>query len=263
MSEFKKKYLKYKIKYIQLRGSGSGSVEEPENTLDSKIESDEEREKKLPGILYGLYKFFNLINEEMYLDEVQSILKKKEINLDNNLNKDILEKDINKDIPEKDIINLIIKLCNQNDIYINEYNCKDIFDIYYNKIYNLHHCGLLLENTTPYMKNNKYIVNIAIKQNVLALEFASDNLKKNKYFLIDAVKQNGMALKFASNYIKNDVDVVTIAVKQNGMALEFASTYLQDNEDIVQNAINTNMEALQCASKRVKKIINPSVNQDK
>lgn len=49
----------------------------------------------------------------------------------------------------------------------------------------------------------------------------------------EVVKQNGMALKFASDGLKGNHDIVKEAVKQNGMALMFASDGLKGNHDIV------------------------------
>jgi len=39
----------------------------------------------------------------------------------------------------------------------------------------------------------------AVKQNVDALQFASDEMKADKEFVLAAVNENGMALRFASN----------------------------------------------------------------
>jgi hypothetical protein len=41
--------------------------------------------------------------------------------------------------------------------------------------------------------------------------------------VLPAVKQNGLALEFASDEIKQNIEVVSAAVKQNKMTLEFAS----------------------------------------
>ena len=75
------------------------------------------------------------------------------------------------------------------------------------------------------MKNDKTVVCKAVKQNGLALQFASDKLKNDKTIVCKAVQQNGLALQFASVELKNDVTddtVVFKAVQQNGLALQYA-----------------------------------------
>jgi hypothetical protein len=51
--------------------------------------------------------------------------------------------------------------------------------------------------------------------------------KNNKDVVLEAVKQDGMALQFASDELKNNKDVVLKAVRQNVWVLRFASEELQ------------------------------------
>ena len=42
------------------------------------------------------------------------------------------------------------------------------------------------------------VVLAAVKNNILALEFASNALKADKYFIIEAIKKNANSFKYAS-----------------------------------------------------------------
>ena len=70
------------------------------------------------------------------------------------------------------------------------------------KIKQLSKNGLLLENF-PDLQNNKEAVLIAVRQNGLALQFASKRLKNDKEVVLQAVKQNGLALYYASDNLIN------------------------------------------------------------
>lgn len=94
----------------------------------------------------------------------------------------------------------------------------------------------------------KEIVLAAVKQNGMALQFASGELRNNYEIVLAAVKQNGMALKFTPGNladefepnVRNNFNIVLVAVKKNGLAFKFASKRLRNHNDIIQNAIQQN-----------------------
>ena len=51
-----------------------------------------------------------------------------------------------------------------------------------------------------------------------------------------AVRQDGIALQFASDDLRGRFEIASLAVEQNGMALKFASDILRLNDDLVQQA---------------------------
>ena len=59
------------------------------------------------------------------------------------------------------------------------------------------------------------------------------------------MKQNGLALAYASPELKNDYEIVSEAVKQNGAALEFASPKLRNDKALLLAAAKRNEEAHQ------------------
>lgn len=67
--------------------------------------------------------------------------------------------------------------------------------------------GKLLSKYQQY-EDNDVMVNAAIKNNGLALEFASQRLRNDKDIILTAVKQNGLAIKFALDHI-TDNDIIT------------------------------------------------------
>ena len=80
--------------------------------------------------------------------------------------------------------------------------------------------------------NNKNVVLEVVKQNGLALQFASEKLQDDKNVVLEAIKQDGGALRFAPEELRDDKKVVLEAVKQDGRALRFASEKLCNDKDI-------------------------------
>ena len=73
------------------------------------------------------------------------------------------------------------------------------------------------------------IIMEAVKQDGLALRYASEQLKNDREFVMEEVKQNWWALYYASKQLKNDREIVMEAVKQNGLALRGASEQLKND----------------------------------
>jgi len=97
------------------------------------------------------------------------------------------------------------------------------------------------------------VVMQAVKQNGLALEFASRRLRKKKKIVIVVVENNGMALQFTSLKIKNDKEVVLCAVRDNWYALVHASENLKSDREIAEAAIINNPYAIACVSAKIRK----------
>ena len=134
--------------------------------------------------------------------------------------------------------------------------------------------GMKLQYASDIHKDNQRIVLDAVKQNGMALQYASENMRKhNTDVIIAAITQNGMALQFVLNihfkskwYVdkaietnalalqygtigaKNTKETVLIAVQKNGLALQYASEDLKKDRDIVLEAVKQNGMALQYAS---------------
>lgn len=101
--------------------------------------------------------------------------------------------------------------------------------------------------------NDKKFMLEAVKQDVFALEYASEELKNDKEVVLEAVKQRGSALAYASNDLKKDKEVVLIAVKQNGWPLRYANIELKNDKEIVLAAVKENGQVLFYASENLKK----------
>ena len=108
--------------------------------------------------------------------------------------------------------------------------------------------GLALEFASERLRNDPNVVKIAVAQNGYALEFASVGLRDDPEVVKTAVAKNGEALQFASDGLRNDPAVVKIAVAQNGYALEFASVGLRNDPEVVKIAVAQNGDVLKYAS---------------
>lgn len=142
---------------------------------------------------------------------------------------------------------------------------EDPFAIKTNKYYaSLSLDGTSLQFAPDNVKNNKFLVLVAVKQNGLALYSASYELKNDKEVVLAAVTQDGMSLEYASFKLQNDKEIVLVAVSQYCYALEYASDELQKDKEIVLAAIEQNGNALQYASDELrnnKEIVLVAVNQ--
>lgn len=97
--------------------------------------------------------------------------------------------------------------------------------------------GRFLEGMDETIRNNRQMVMIAVSNNGLALEFASDQLKQDYFVCYDAVRQNGLALQFVLGPLRTDFDLIKIAVNQNHEALQFAPTHLQNKYEFCKRVI--------------------------
>ena len=134
--------------------------------------------------------------------------------------------------------------------------------------------GLLLAHVVDYQLH-KQVVEAAIRQNGLALEFApkfhTDHEMalvavrqtglalqhvgrsiQNAHIVLEAVKQNGLALKFAPISMLSDHNLVTAAVANNGDAIRFAAPLLKDRFPIAKIAVEQQPLALEYLSDRLK-----------
>ena len=73
-----------------------------------------------------------------------------------------------------------------------------------------------------------------------------------------AIQQNGLALEFAPSKYKNQRDIVLAAVQQNGTALQFASQELRNDAEILSVALQSaeNIEILKHAGMSLQEKIN-------
>ena len=110
----------------------------------------------------------------------------------------------------------------------------------------------LLRIVSAELQRDREVVTVAVKQNGLALCYASTELKGDREISTLAVRQNGRALQYASVELKGDRAIVTEAVTQDGSALQYASAELRSDFSIGLVAIQSNGKALQYASEAVR-----------
>ena len=105
------------------------------------------------------------------------------------------------------------------------------------------------------MRCSPILVSAAVKQNGLALQFASRKWKNNYKIVFSAVSQNGEALKYASKGWKNNYAVVQAAVGSNPVSFEYVSQRLVDDYDLALSAVSRCGEMLEHASARLRNVI--------
>jgi len=77
----------------------------------------------------------------------------------------------------------------------------------------------------------------AVRQNGLALQYATETLKADRDVVLAAVqKRNGRVLKCATEALRADRDVVLAAVQQDAGAIEFAADELLEDPTFAMEA---------------------------
>ena len=87
-----------------------------------------------------------------------------------------------------------------------------------------------------------------VEYDPINLRYASKTIQDNKDLVLYAVTKNGWLVYYVSANLLNDKSVVLAAVKQKGRALIFVSKALQDDRDVVLAAVRQDGLALQNAS---------------
>jgi hypothetical protein len=230
---YKKKYLKYKKKYLLLqRGSGQpevNSINSIMTLLSNSLKPPTYNGK--PPTRRNKYDYEskkNNFNSENNTEEA----KKKRLdnfkNLFGNMNQDY-KKTIQGDT---EFFRTVVKLN-----------------------------GLVLDSASNELKENRELVLDASIENPFALQFASDKLKGDKTFILDAIdtikkkslsSDTSLPLKFASDKLKEDRDFISKIIKINPLALQYASNELRGDRDLVLVAVKLNGFALGAASDKLK-----------
>ncbi|MEI8300978.1 MAG: DUF4116 domain-containing protein, partial [Chlamydiota bacterium] len=126
--------------------------------------------------------------------------------------------------------------------------------------------GMRLRELIPEFQNNEHLVQAAVSQNGLALQYACEGslvgLRNDRRTVKFAVSQNGLALQFASEFFQDDERSVEAAVSQNGLALQFASERLRNNRRLVGIALLQDPEAFRFVGESQKAFADAFVKVD-
>lgn len=85
--------------------------------------------------------------------------------------------------------------------------------------------NILLHTSNENIKNDREIVEEAVKSNGEVLKYASKELRNDKKIVLEAIKNNKLSLKYASNELKNDKDFILEAIKSAPLKSEVEAEY--------------------------------------
>lgn len=68
--------------------------------------------------------------------------------------------------------------------------------------------------------------------------------QREENIVLAAVKQNGLALQYASHALKNDEIIVRAAINQNGQAIIMVGDSLRDNQELVFRSLKNDLSML-------------------
>ena len=115
--------------------------------------------------------------------------------------------------------------------------------------------GLLLKDLGIARKDNR-VVTAAVRQNGLALRFASPELRADEGIVVTAVSKNGMALKYAAKEFRSDRAMVLEAVQSASESLQYANEVLRSEKGMVIAAVIGSGKAIKFASDMLKNDVN-------
>ena len=117
--------------------------------------------------------------------------------------------------------------------------------------------GMLLSQDDYNIYNDHYfIVLSAVKQNGLALQYASLNMHQNYFINNEAVKQNGLALQYVREQTE---ELCKFAVQQNGLALQYVR---EQTEELCKFALLQNWRAFQYIREKTAELRTFAYQQD-
>lgn len=105
-------------------------------------------------------------------------------------------------------------------------------------------------------RDDKDVVEEAIKINSYDIKFASNRLKNDKDLAIKVVTDCGFNIGLLSEDIKDNKEIAKIAIKNHGSALECLSERLKDDEELVLSSLERDdrlIPNISVISKRLKK----------
>ena len=115
--------------------------------------------------------------------------------------------------------------------------------------------GQILQHVSKRLRDDKEVVENAVKQNAYAFKHASERLRADKDFVILLIGRSpGLStiiLHYASIKLRNDKQVVLAAMKnqgERGEALYWASDELKDDVDVVRASVTTAGDSYRFAS---------------
>ena len=85
-------------------------------------------------------------------------------------------------------------------------------------------------------EDDRDVVLLAIHDNLMSLQYASDRLRNDKSVVLYSVQKNAIALQYASDNLKDDEGVALEAIENNVMALQYASPRIRDEKYILMRA---------------------------
>ena len=96
--------------------------------------------------------------------------------------------------------------------------------------------GFLLVSESIGINTNREEMLEAMRNDVGAIEYASDSLKADRKFVLEAIKIDPWLIEYASDSLKADREVMLEAVRNDGLVLEFASEELQNDPELIKLA---------------------------
>ncbi len=89
--------------------------------------------------------------------------------------------------------------------------------------------------------NNKEVVIAVVKQEGMALKYASDELKNDKDVVIKAIHSNDEAFKYVSNELRNDKEFIIGVVQQCVKVVQWLPDEVKRDEDFILKLIDKNV----------------------
>ena len=105
------------------------------------------------------------------------------------------------------------------------------------------------EMATSTLQQDEEFVTAMVAKNGRVMQYA-DHFRNTKDVVLAAVRNDGVAIKWASKPLQADKDVVLAAVRNDGVAIKWASKPLQADNDVIFAALKTRPSAVQYSDRQ-------------
>ncbi len=107
--------------------------------------------------------------------------------------------------------------------------------------------GFYLKELDDEYREDKELIDIAIRYNAETFKYIADHLKNDEDYIYELIKKEGRVLKFVNKRFKKDKKLVLLAIESTAYALANAHKSLRADKEVVMSAINKNALVLKYA----------------
>jgi len=115
----------------------------------------------------------------------------------------------------------------------------------------LHHNGLIMEFLSEDLKNNIFIILLALKQNPEALKYINKDKFEDREFILYLISQGIDCFQYVIDKFKNDLEIINVALTHHAYIFKHLNPKLRANNKIARLAILSGCNSIELISKEL------------